>query len=63
MWGGGLGKAYSIDATSPTPATPLTVTLGDPATPFQVGSPTRDSSNNLLLFGSEPGHVYAVVPF
>ena len=61
--GGGNGKAYSIDASSATPAAPLTVTLGDPSTPFQVGSPTRDSTNNLLLFGSEPGHVYAVAPF
>ncbi len=58
--GGGDGKAYSINVTT---ASATTVTLGDPSTPFQVGSPTRDSTNNLLLFGSEPGHVYAVVPF
>jgi outer membrane protein assembly factor BamB len=60
---GGIGKVYSIDATSATPATPLSVTLGDPAVPFQVGSPTRDSTSNLLMLGSEPGHVYAVTPF
>ncbi len=56
--------AYSIDATSATPATPTFTQLGDPSTPFQIGSPTLDNANHLLHVGSEPGQVYAVtVPF
>ena len=62
--GGGSSRLYSIDATSATPAAPTSVILGDPALPKVIGSPTLDTSNGLIVVGSDLGVVYAVsTPF
>jgi len=62
--GGGNSRLYSIDATSTTPAAPLSVVLGDPAVPKVVGSPAYDVPNGLMLAGTDQGAVYGVtIPF
>ena len=62
--GGGASRLYSIDATSPTPAAPTSVVLGDPAVPKIIGSPTLDTASGLVVVGSDQGVVYAVAtPF
>jgi outer membrane protein assembly factor BamB len=61
--GGGDGSVYSIDAAS-SPGTPTSVPLGDPVVPKVLGSPTLDTTIDLMLIGSDQGAVYAVqLPF
>jgi Tol biopolymer transport system component len=61
--GGANNRVYSIDATSMTPAVPTERIVGDPAWGDTIGPPTLDTTNNLLLLGSEGGIVYSVEPF
>lgn len=56
--GGGDGKLYEIDASSPTPAAPRSVVLGDGTA--AVGSPSLDVNSGLLHVGTDAGIVYAV---
>ena len=62
--GGGDGRVYSIDAASSAPGAPTSVMLGDPLVLKVLGSPTLDTTLDLLLIGSDQGAVYAVqLPF
>jgi outer membrane protein assembly factor BamB len=62
--GGDMSRVYSIDATTPTPASPTSVVLGDPLVPKVAGTPTSDNLSGLVLVGTDQGAIYALaVPF
>jgi len=60
-FGNSQGQLVQVDLTSGTPViTPLTLEAGSP----QIGAPSLDGANDLVIVGSATGTIYAVrVPF
>jgi hypothetical protein len=52
------GKLYRLDYATGLPN--LSIPLGDPLAPAQVGSPTLDLAGGFLYVGTEAGNVYCV---
>ncbi len=54
------GRVYDLDASASTPPTSSFVAFGDPTKPKQPGAPFFDLSNEMVLYGTDEGVLYAL---